>query len=268
MTSSKSAQDFYKDTRDLVLNQFKQDLDDLHDTYQQKNFHISFNITKRQYIEYLIAHVVGSTLDIKTSPPLNVDALWHSHLLETESYRNLEKFIIDKFEEWKDGGIELNYIDHSVVKNREGRSERLKRTKDLYSMVLGFEPFSSDESLMERSNSCRKRKTRGGDDDMEYNRGGKNRRQTETADTSNGCFNIQVKSFSGKQYFCKVSKKTQMKEILGKYANDQGIGDTSKLRIIGTCIGLGRILRENETVEDLGLKENDTLVVHHRLTGC
>ena len=93
-TTTRSSQDFYKELRDDLLFDFEQDFEYLqevhHDStdweelFGDKYPYFEFQKTKRQYIEYLIACGVGSALGSKTSPPLNVDALWHSHLLETE----------------------------------------------------------------------------------------------------------------------------------------------------------------------------------------
>lgn len=155
----------YVDRRDKLLSEI--DFDFLKERYviQQGN-EISFETVKRQYIEYLIAYVVGSSLGTKTYPPLHVEAFWRLHLLETKSYRDVEKRVIEKCEEI--GMITLDHIDHSVVESTTGREDRLKHTKFLYTMVLGFDDFGEDDNDDgTRDTSGGKKKKSGGGRDNE-----------------------------------------------------------------------------------------------------
>ena len=81
--------------------------------------HLGWERTVKDYIQYLIAWVVGKNLGTRTSPPFHMDALWHIiHLLETESYHRLESLIITKVRE-VDSTTSVNHIDHSAL-NTEG----------------------------------------------------------------------------------------------------------------------------------------------------
>ena len=80
-------QEFCKTARNEMLSAYDDELNLLKDTYIEKKVSVAFKTTKCQYVEYLIACLIGSSLGINTSPPLNVDVLWKLHLLETKSYR-------------------------------------------------------------------------------------------------------------------------------------------------------------------------------------
>ena len=129
MPLKSNSQEFYKATRNEILSACGDEINLLKDAYLEKRVGIAFKTTKRQYVEYLIACLVGTSLGIKISPPLNVDALWHLHVMETKSYRKLERIVVAKFKHWMgDTSIE-NHIDHSMVENREGGAEKLN-TRD------------------------------------------------------------------------------------------------------------------------------------------
>eukprot|EP00978_Attheya_sp_CCMP212_P005127 scaffold11322_cov45-Attheya_sp.AAC.4 len=102
--------------------------------------------TVKDYIQYLIAWVVGKNIGTRTSPPFHVDALWHIHLLETESYRRLERMIISKVRQ-VDSTTSVKHIDHSAL-NTEGREERLKATRSLYTLI-GFSFTDTCEGYQE-----------------------------------------------------------------------------------------------------------------------
>lgn len=105
-----------------------------------------FERCKKQYIEHLIVYVASKSINsTDVLPPSQVEALWHCHLVETESYRNLEKVVIDKVNaEFPRPERGLEHIDYSAIKNAENRADRLRMTKNLYSLV-GFD-FSDEQS--------------------------------------------------------------------------------------------------------------------------
>jgi hypothetical protein len=145
-------QDFYKEIRDDVLRECGDTLALLKYSYDmEKSTAIAFNTTKRQYVEYLIATIVGLSLSIKTSPPLNVAALLKLHLQETKSYRMLERCIVGKFKRYIDDGSIEDSIDHSMVENSRCRVARLESTRKLFTLALGFEDFENILDTMEET---------------------------------------------------------------------------------------------------------------------
>eukprot|EP00978_Attheya_sp_CCMP212_P030768 scaffold114338_cov55-Attheya_sp.AAC.4 len=83
------------------------------------------------------------------SPPLHVDALWHSHILETKRYRAFERLVIEKYKSAKSTSLE--HIDHSVVDTTEGREDRLKKTKALYELMDLIFENEDDEKYNEEN---------------------------------------------------------------------------------------------------------------------
>ncbi|GFH52675.1 predicted protein [Chaetoceros tenuissimus] len=119
------------------------DFDFLKEEFEKNEIGMSvpFNECKRHYIEYLLAMIAANSFrgidkTLKLSPPLHVDVLWHSHILETSRYRDFEKLVLEAY---RQSGRESNlqHLDHSVVDNKVGREERLERTKVFY-RTLGF----------------------------------------------------------------------------------------------------------------------------------
>ena len=125
------------------------DLRFLKENYEQRSgMSIPFNECKRHYVEYLLAMIASHSLlaidkSLQLSPPLHVDVLWHSHILETKRYREFEKIVLESYRQ-SERETNLQHFDHSVVDNTVGREERLKKTKGFY-QVLGFTFVNTDE---------------------------------------------------------------------------------------------------------------------------
>lgn len=252
----------YKDMRDAILDELGQDLDNLKDGYEQKGIIIPFEVTKRHYIEYLIAYVLEHTrtCNYKTLPPTHVEALWYNHLLQTESYRNVEKMVIDKFKEFTKVDIDLNHIDNSIITDRTERETRRMNTVILYSSMLGFESYLTtypiDESMEDHSSSCRKRKRGEGDYDASNNYDETMEGQTETTLVSSRHIEIKIEGVIGGIVSYKVSGNTHMVWILRNYAQTQGLDYTSLCLLYS-----GKCVSDYETVNDLGLRDCGTLHV-------
>lgn len=127
----------------------KYDLDFLQEDYEHKTgMSVPFNDCKRHYVEYLFAKIAAHSLlaidnSLQLSPPLHVDILWHSHILETKRYREFEKMVLEAYRQ-SGRETDLEYLDHSVVDNKVGREERIEKTKGFYQM-LGFTFVNTDE---------------------------------------------------------------------------------------------------------------------------
>ena len=125
------------------------DLSFLQENYEQRTgMSIPFNECKRHYVEYLLAMIASHSLlgiekSLQLSPPLHVDVLWHSHILETKRYREFEKIVLESYRR-SERETNLQNLDHSVVDNKVGREERIKKTQGLY-QVLGFTFVNTDE---------------------------------------------------------------------------------------------------------------------------
>ena len=96
----------------------------------------------KDYVQYLVVWVVGNGLGINTSPPDHVDCLWTMHLIDSVSYRKLEKVVIKKVKEINEDIVQVKHIDHS--RKSQKSASRLKATRTLYSF-LGF-IFSNGDS--------------------------------------------------------------------------------------------------------------------------
>ena len=142
----------------------RNDLDFLKEEYENKfGISVPFTDCKRHYINYLLALIAADSFQVidnslKLSPPLHVDALWHSHILETSRYREFEKIVLEAY---RQSGREtsLQHLEHSVVDNKVGREERIKKTRWFYETLgLVFVPVErnldarnlSDESASKR----------------------------------------------------------------------------------------------------------------------
>ena len=64
-----------------------------------------------------------------------MDILWTMHLVETKSYRNLEKLVIKKVKEINEDIVQVEHIEHT--KHIHKKTSRVKATRTLYSL-LGF----------------------------------------------------------------------------------------------------------------------------------
>ena len=92
------------------------------------------------YIHYLVAWVIGNGLGIKTVAPFHVDILWCMHLVETVSYRNLEKIVIMKVKDINKDIVLVDHIDHT---KHDKKNSRIKSTRTLYTL-LGFSPWNEE----------------------------------------------------------------------------------------------------------------------------
>lgn len=140
-------------TVDGLLDSY--DLDFLKKEYERNaiGMSIPFNECKKHYIQYLLAMIASDSFQVidntlKLSPPLHVDVLWHSHILETRRYREFEEIVLDAY---RQSGREtkLKHLDHSVVDNKVGREDRIEKTRVFYE-TLGFEFVSEkkhDETI-------------------------------------------------------------------------------------------------------------------------
>ena len=121
----------------------------LQENYEQRSgMSIPFNECKRHYVEYLLAMIASHSLlatdkSLQLSPPHHVDVLWHSHILETKRYREFEKIVLESYRR-SERETNLQHLDHSVIDDRVGREERLKKTEEFY-QVLGFTFVNIDE---------------------------------------------------------------------------------------------------------------------------
>lgn len=118
----------------------------------QKEFlsisHYEWDTAFKDYIQYLVAWVIGNGLGIKTAPSFHVDILWTMHLVETMSYRNLEKLVIKKVKEINEDIVQVEHIEHT--KHIHKKTSRVKATRTLYSL-LGF--LLSDGDSVEHNTS-------------------------------------------------------------------------------------------------------------------
>ena len=85
---------------------------------------------------------------LQLSPPLHVDVLWHSHILETRRYREFEEIVLEAYRQ-SGRSTDLQFLDHSIVDNKIGREDRIKKTKGFYQM-LGFTFVNTAEEEEEK----------------------------------------------------------------------------------------------------------------------
>ncbi|GFH52666.1 predicted protein [Chaetoceros tenuissimus] len=152
MSATKNQTTLTSVANELLLQE--NDLDFLKEDYEHKTgMSVSFEDCKRHYIEYLLALIAAHSLlaidnSLQLSPPLHVDMLWHSHILETRRYREFEKMVLEAYN--KSGRkSDLQHLDHSVVDNKVGREERIKKTKGFY-QLLGFTFVNSVEEAQKQ----------------------------------------------------------------------------------------------------------------------
>ena len=133
----------------------RNDLDFLKEEYENKfGISVPFTDCKRHYIKHLLALIAAHSFQVidnslKLSPPLHVDALWHFHILETSRYREFEKIVLEAY---RQSGREtsLQHLEHSVVDNKVGREERIKKTRGFYE-TLGLVFVSVERNLDARN---------------------------------------------------------------------------------------------------------------------
>jgi hypothetical protein len=74
------------------------------------------------------------SLSNKLSPSSVIDTIWHSHILDTESYVMTCKLVT---------GLNVylhHYIENSFLANQLGQKSRLECTKEWYKMLFGNIP--------------------------------------------------------------------------------------------------------------------------------
>jgi hypothetical protein len=263
----------YVVVRDSLLKKFQDDLDRLSEEYDRKSTtNVSFATTKRQYVEYLMAYVVGSILGIKTSPPLNVETLWHIHLLETKSYRLMEGFILkyfhSRFGKEKMTGVG-SHIDHSVISSQDGgRPLRLEHTQNVFT-ILGFDSFQSDDQIrsqmLGKVNTNRKRKfkeddVKSTDSDVE-----EEEEEEEEEKEDDDCLIHFTCIVEGAQRFFFVRKRSGLfysvrdavAAWLGVEAHQFRMHTDDNERIL-----------EGESLAEVGVKNGDVIHVKFEQTGC
>ena len=103
------------------------------------------------YIRFLVARVIGIGLGVKAKAPFHVEILWTLHLVETASYRKLEKIVIAKVKEINEDIVLVEHIDHTKQDKKndhtkqDKKNSRVKATETLYSL-LGLVPWD-DETI-------------------------------------------------------------------------------------------------------------------------
>eukprot|EP00550_Attheya_septentrionalis_P008666 CAMPEP_0198294350 /NCGR_PEP_ID=MMETSP1449-20131203/21951_1 /TAXON_ID=420275 /ORGANISM="Attheya septentrionalis, Strain CCMP2084" /LENGTH=259 /DNA_ID=CAMNT_0043994279 /DNA_START=38 /DNA_END=817 /DNA_ORIENTATION=+ len=195
--------------------------------------------TVTDYIQYLIAWVVGKNIGTRTSPPFHVDVLWHIHLLETESYRRLERLIITKVRQ-VDSTTSVKHIDHSAL-NTEGREGRLKATRSLYAHI-GFSFTDTCEGYQE---FVRERKNQ--------------KRDGEGLPTMEIFISRNGKSIT----LSKVSPRDTVANVKWMIMENEGIPfDQQRLHFAG------KQLEDERTLPDYNVQNESTIHMMLRLRGC
>lgn len=146
--------------RDEVLKTQREKLEFLRKHYEaNEKYKTSFEHVIQQYIEHLIVKVASKGINQHQdiSPPLQVEAFWQMHLMETESYRDLESLVLEKMSKHSPVSTEhVKYIDHSSVNQPTDMKSTLETSKVMYSF-FGFE-FKDERSLVESDEQGNDRK--------------------------------------------------------------------------------------------------------------
>ena len=91
---------------------------------------------KKHYVEYLIVSVAAKAFNnAGMIPPVHVEELWCIHLLETKSYRALEKTVIEKLNSDSPIKAGVEHIEHSSLKASEDITQQLLMTQTMYTFM-------------------------------------------------------------------------------------------------------------------------------------
>jgi len=91
---------------------------------------------KKHYVEYLIVSVAAKAFNnTGMVPPVHVEKLWRIHLLETKSYRALEKMVIEKLNSDSPINAGVEHIEHSSLKGDEDSTQQLLMTQTMYTFM-------------------------------------------------------------------------------------------------------------------------------------
>jgi hypothetical protein len=269
----------YSDVCNDIMSNFN--LDFLKDRYARSGMKTSFTNAKKDYIQYIVALVSADALGVETSPPLHVDALWHSHILETKSYKVFERLVIEKYKSTHSTSLE--HIDHSVVDNTEGREDRLKNTKALYKLMdLIFEneddekyneesqrahslpalPEASErEGNVQEVTTIQKRDKRSLETEEENARKHKERR---TEDDPKPKISLCLRYQNGEVFFYSMYQNTAFERLFNNCAKQTGI-EVASLKFLKS----GERIDPDHTPAMLEMEDNAQIDVYlPQMTGC
>jgi hypothetical protein len=150
----------FTEIRDFILSQ-DDDIDNLRESYEAKGMITPFLDAKKHYVEYLIVSVAAKAFNNSGMiPPVHVEELWCIHLLETKSYRALEKTVIEKLNSDSPIKAGVEHIEHSSLKAAEDVTQQLVMTKTMYTfMSFEFHDERGQQKVVPANQPAKKNNT-------------------------------------------------------------------------------------------------------------
>lgn len=195
-------------------------------TAREEGFSKSFENAKKEYVEFCLAKMISEDL----SPSLEVDTVWHTHLLYTKDYRKFEATVRREFA----AGLP-EHIDYNMDGAEDGgRSQRLGRAAKLLEIMR----LKKDE-MVSRATGV-----------------GNN--------VTSGLYQIAVKTMDNKNYYFMVHKGWTVGELKNAILSQTGISpDRQRLTFSGKMLSINESL-----LGDLGIHRDVTIIMLSILRGC
>jgi len=211
------------------------------------------------YLELMVVkahHGDSSGKKMKFSTTPEIDALWHTHLLNTESYHELMTLA-------REINPNLKFIHHSEENARDSeakKEERRKAAAEAFKRTFGKEC----EWFKEHQEDTQVEDTQVEDTEVEDTEGEESEEVVVTKEVLKGRMQLFIKKMDTDRVWpLEVYPKDDIRTAYNLIAAKEGLPRSQQ-----TLIFAGRRIWAGETFADHGFENGDMLEVYMEQTGC